>query len=115
MYNNILLTEEQAMHLEKWKEAEYFCTARMGELRITSQGEMLEYMDKLTLKERTRRENLVQAVRDSGLSYSDLATILDCSKSAVDQYISGAKTPSLRTALIISRLFKKSVEELFGA
>lgn len=107
------LTEQQALHLEEWKKIESLAVERIGELRITSQDEMLEYTNKLNLRERKRRNKLAELIQNSGLLYSELALILGCSKSSIEQYVRGVKTPPINTALILAKLFKTSVEEIF--
>ena len=99
--------------LEEWTKIESRLVDRKGELRITPQNEMLCHINDIEVKNKCRRNKLADLIQKSGLLHDELGTILGCSKSAVEQYVRGAKTPSLTTALTMAKLFKVSVEDIF--
>ncbi|WAA10303.1 helix-turn-helix transcriptional regulator [Fervidibacillus albus] len=61
-----------------------------------------------------RNSRLVQARIEKGLSQSDLASQLGCSKQAVSNWETGYSTPPLATALKISDVLGKDVKFLFS-
>ena len=107
-------TDEQfEASLEEWTKIESHLVDRKGQLRITPQNEMLCHMNDIEVKNKCRRNKLADLIYESGLLHDELATILGCPKSALEQYVRGAKTPSLTTALTIAKLFKVNVEDVF--
>lgn len=61
-----------------------------------------------------RNTRLIQARIEKGLSQSEVALMLGCSKQAVSNWETGYSTPPLQTALKLSEILGKSVEFLFS-
>lgn len=60
------------------------------------------------------RRKLAEAVKDSGISYSDLSKQLGISKATMSMYVHGKALPSLETFTKLCDLLGESADFLLG-